>query len=80
MGLSNEVREYAETPDRYAQVVEGGSVSRHDDGRVCVLQGATWAAVTGVHVSDDEVESLIAQVRALLVARSAACQHAFTRH
>jgi hypothetical protein len=66
--LSAEVREYAETPDRYAHIVEGSSVSRHDDGRVCVIQGATWASVTGVDVGDDEVESLLRHVRDLVPA------------
>jgi hypothetical protein len=68
MALNPDVREYAETPDRYAQVVEGSSVSRHDDGRVCVVQGATWASVTGVAVDDDEVEGLLQQVRELVPA------------
>jgi hypothetical protein len=36
MTVSHEVREYAESPDRYATIVEGSSVSRYDDGRVCV--------------------------------------------
>jgi hypothetical protein len=66
--LSKEVFEYAETPDRYAQVIDGSSVSRHDDGRVCVIQGATWASVTGVAVGDAEVGDLVAQVRALVAA------------
>ena len=52
MRLSAEVREYAETPDRFTQLPEGGSVSRFADARVCVLQGATWAAVSGVQVGD----------------------------
>jgi hypothetical protein len=63
--LSKAVREYAETPDRYATVVEGSSVSRFDDGRVCVIYGTTWASVTGVRVSEDEVGDLVAQVRGL---------------
>src|SRR5436305_9221663 len=64
--LSPEVREYAETPDRFAPVPEGSSVSLHDDGRVCVIQGTTWASVTGVHFADDEVDTLVAQVRELV--------------
>jgi hypothetical protein len=63
--LSDAVREYAETPDRFATVVEGASVSRFDDGRVCVIQGPTWASVTGVRVSESEVGDLVAQVRGL---------------
>lgn len=63
--LSEDVRDYAETPDRFAHIVEGSSVSRYDDGRVCVVQGATWASVTGVHVADDEIADLVAQVHEL---------------
>jgi hypothetical protein len=63
--LSDAVREYAETPDRYATIVEGASVTRFDDGRVCVIQGATWGSVTGVRVGADEVGALVEQVHAL---------------
>ena len=68
MRLSAEVREYAETPDRFTQLPEGGSVSRFADPRVCVLQGATWAAVSGVQVGHDEVGAVLEQVRGLVPA------------
>ncbi len=68
MTLSDEVREYAETPDRFTELPEGVSVVRFDDGRVCVLQGVTWAAVSGVNVGDDEVADLVEQVRGLVPA------------
>jgi hypothetical protein len=61
--LARELLEYAETPDRYAIVPPGASVSRFDDGRVCVIQGAS---VTGVSVGDDEVGGLVAQVHELV--------------
>ena len=64
--ISAELREYAETPDRYARVVPGSSVSRFDDGRVCVIQGATWASVSAPNVSEDEVDALLAAVRSLI--------------
>jgi hypothetical protein len=63
--LSDDVREYAEGPDRFAHIVEGSSVTRFDDGRVCVVQGMTWASVTGVRVAEDEIGDLVAQVREL---------------
>jgi hypothetical protein len=66
MPISPEIREYAEIPDRFSAVVEGSSVSRFDDGRVCVLQGLTWASVTGVVVAEDEVADVVAQVRRLV--------------
>lgn len=66
MRLSDEVLEYAETPDRFALVADGGSISRFDDGRVCIMQGATWASVTAVDIGPDEVEALVAQVHDLV--------------
>lgn len=39
-------------------------VERFDDGRVCIVQGPTWAAVSCVRVAGNEVESLVAEVRA----------------
>jgi hypothetical protein len=64
--ISAELREYAELPDRFAPIPEGSSVSRFDDGRVCVVQGLTWASVTGVDVAEDEVEALVEEVRDLV--------------
>jgi hypothetical protein len=61
--LSRELRELAETPDRYAPVVEGTSVTRYQDDRVCILQGPTWAGISGVHVAPGEVEALVREVR-----------------
>lgn len=66
MKISRELREYAETPDRYAKVVAGSSVARFDDGRVCVIQGATWASVSAPNVAEDEVKALLAEVRSLI--------------
>ena len=40
VSVSRELREYAEMPDRFAPIPAGSSVTRFDDGRVCVLQGA----------------------------------------
>jgi len=64
--ISPELREYAETPDRFTNVVVGSSVERHDDGRVCVLLGPTWASVSGPNVADDEVADLVAYTRELV--------------
>jgi hypothetical protein len=66
MGLAAEILEYAETPERYITVVDGSSVSRFDDGRVCVLQGSTWSSVCAVDVGENEVAELVAEVRALI--------------
>lgn len=68
MNISSELREYAETPDRYAPMVEGSSVSRFDNGRVCVIQGPTWASVSAPNVAEDEVEALLAETRSLISA------------
>jgi hypothetical protein len=64
----DELREYAETPDRFAYVPENGVVTRFDDGRLCVIQGPTWSSVTGVHVDPDEVDALVDEVRSLVPA------------
>jgi hypothetical protein len=64
--LTPAIREYAETPDRFAPVVAGASVSRFDDGRVCVIQGQSWASVCAVAVGEDDVPSLVAQVHELV--------------
>ena len=66
MTLTSELREYAEVPDRFAPIPVGGWVERFDDGRVCVLQGSTWASVSGVSVDDDEVGDLVEEVRVLV--------------
>lgn len=58
-----ELREYAETPDRFAHVPGGASVERFADDRICILQGPTWASVSGPSVNANEVESLLAEVR-----------------
>ena len=57
------LREYAETPDRFAYVPPGASVERFADERICILQGPTWASVSGASVGDDEVETVLAEVR-----------------
>jgi hypothetical protein len=65
-GLTAEIREYAELPDRFAHVVEGASVSRFDDGRVCVIHGPTWASVSAIDVAAGAVGALVDEVRALV--------------
>lgn len=62
--VAPELREYAETPDRFAHVAPGGGIERFADERVCIIQAPTWASVSGVTVGDYEVESLLADVRA----------------
>jgi len=61
--LTTELRELAETPDRWAPVVEGTSVTRFMDERVCILQGPTWAGISGLNVTADELPSLVSEVR-----------------
>jgi hypothetical protein len=63
MTIGDDLREYAEVPDRFTPIAEGSSVSRFDDGRVCVVEGLTWASVTGVDVGEDDVPALLAVVR-----------------
>ena len=63
--LTPAIREYAETPDRFAPVPHGSSITRHDDGRICFIQGADWGSVSAPHVAADEVEALVDEVRGL---------------
>jgi hypothetical protein len=66
--LTRELREYAEVPERYAYVAADGSVTRHDDGRICVLQGAAWATVASPRVEADELDDLISFVHEVVPA------------
>jgi hypothetical protein len=66
--ISDELREYAETPDRFAPVPAGSSVTRFADERICVIQGATWAGISGPRVRADELDELIALVHELVPA------------
>lgn len=59
--LSTELREFAQNPDRYTQIP--ADVHRFADERVCVLQGNTWAAISGVRIDAHDVEALLAEVR-----------------
>jgi hypothetical protein len=61
--LSPALREYAETPDRFSVIAPNSSVERSATERVCLLQGPTWASVSGVHVAAGEVPSLLAEIR-----------------
>jgi ribosomal protein S18 acetylase RimI-like enzyme len=64
--ITPELREYAETPDRFSYVPEGSGVRRYADGRVCVLHGVGWASVSGPNVDADEVGALRDSVNALI--------------
>jgi hypothetical protein len=66
--ITDELREYAETPDRFAPVPAGSSVTRFADERICVIQGATWAGISGPRVSADELDEMIALVHELVPA------------
>src|SRR3954469_13055187 len=63
MRIGADLREYAETPDRYSEVPPGTSVVRYADERGCIIQGPTWASVSGVRVAAASVEALLADVR-----------------
>jgi GNAT superfamily N-acetyltransferase len=59
--VNDALREFAQNPDRYTWI--SADVDRYTDERVCVIQGTTWAGVSGVRVMEDEVEALLAEVR-----------------
>jgi hypothetical protein len=60
--IDDALREYAETPDRFAPIPEGSSVSRDDDGRICIVQGAIWASISGASFDEHELDDVIAHV------------------
>jgi hypothetical protein len=64
--LTAEQLALARNPDRYAWLSD--DVTRFADGRVCVIQGAHWASVSGVRVAGPDVEMLVDEVRALVPA------------
>ena len=64
--ITPELREYALTPDRFTTIVEGSSVSRHDDGRICVLQGNIWASISAPRFEEHELGDVIAHVHELV--------------
>ena len=66
MPLTAELREFAESPDRFVHMVDDGLVTRYDDGRVCIIQGPTFASVCAPNVREDEVEQLLADVRGIV--------------
>jgi len=63
--MTAELREFAESPDRYVDVVEDGLVTRYDDGRICIVQGPTFASVCAPQVGEGDVEQLLADVRGI---------------
>jgi hypothetical protein len=59
--VNDALREFAQNPDRYTWI--SSDVERFVDERVCVIQGNTWAGVSGVRVGREDVEALLAEVR-----------------
>lgn len=66
--IGEKLREYAETPDRFAPIPDGISVSRVDDGRICIVQGATWASISGPRFDEHELDDVIAHVHKVVPA------------
>jgi hypothetical protein len=64
--LSPELLEYAHCPDRFSRLSPG--VERVDDGRFCVVQGPTWAAVSGLRLDADDLDATVDRVRDLVPA------------
>jgi len=59
--VNDALREFAQNPDRFTRI--SPDVDRFADERMCVIQGTTWAGVSGVRVEVDEVTALLAEVR-----------------
>jgi hypothetical protein len=60
--IDDALREYAETPDRFAPIPEGSSVTREDDGRICIIQGPIWASISGARFDERELDDVLAHV------------------
>ncbi len=43
-------------------------MKRNDDGRICVVQGLTWAGISGLRFDEDELDDVIAHVHAVVPA------------
>ena len=67
--LSDEVREFAQAPDKYTLVP--ADVDRYIDDRMCVIQGNTWAGVASVRVGAEDVAALVEEVRGRVPAAKA---------
>jgi hypothetical protein len=70
MAIPAALREYAETPDRFSEVPPRPDVTRWRNERVCVIEGPTWAAVSGVRTHD--VDAVVAEVRRRVAAEKEA--------
>jgi hypothetical protein len=62
VGVSTELREFAEEPERYVEQRAGSSVEKSDDGRRCIIRDRTWATITGIRVDIDDIDDLIGEV------------------
>lgn len=67
--ITPELREYALTPDLFMMIADGSSVSRHDDGRICILQGNVWASITAPRFEEHKLDDVIAHVHTLVPPR-----------
>jgi hypothetical protein len=65
----DQLHEYAETPDRFAPIAEGSSVSRYMDERICIVQGTVWASISGPRFREDELDEVIELVHAQVPAK-----------
>jgi hypothetical protein len=62
--VNDALRAFVHSPDRFTQIP--ADVHRFADERVCVLQGNTWAAISGVRVDALDVDTLVNEVRELV--------------
>lgn len=62
MTIPPELREFAQSPDRYTWLSD--DVERYVDEHVCVIQGSVWAGVSAVRADAGDLDDLIASVHA----------------
>lgn len=63
MSLSERLREFAEVPARFVEAPSGTAVEKFAVERVCIVQGATWAVISGVNTTAEDLDDLVADVR-----------------
>lgn len=66
--VTRSLREFAEHPGRYLAWVDGGKIARHADARRCVVVGPSFGVVSSIDVPDEDVLSLLDEVRQLIPA------------
>lgn len=75
MPVSEELRLFAEAPERYVEIPAATTVERRCDDARCIIWDHLWATVTSIDVAPDAVDELVADVRRTVPARCESLWH-----